>query len=190
MTLFEVSYALLWILVLVLGAAVFALYHHFAELYLASREGRAAQGPEIGSSMKRLTLADGRGYEPRPGQPTLVLFTATTCKICDKLRADISQFAARRPEIAIDVLCAGSSRQVSDWAHDLPTRVRVFEDRGYRAAASVGIGMTPFVVGADAAGRVRVKGLVNEEFGLQWAADETLSPMSIAAADVPAEMTR
>lgn len=190
MTLFEVSYAVLWILVLVLGAAVFALYHHFAELYLASREGRASQGPEVGSSINRLRLANGRDYELQRGQPTLVLFTATTCKICDKLRADISQFAARRPDIAIDVLCAGSGREVSDWARALPTRVRVFGDRGYRAAASLGIGMTPFVVGVDAAGTVRVKGLVNEEFGLQWAAEETSSQTPTAATEVPVEVTR
>lgn len=175
MTLFEVSYAVLWILVLVLGAAVFALYHHFAELYLASREGRASQGPEVGSSINRLRLAGGRDYELQLGQPTLLLFTSTTCKICEKLRVDIGQFAARRPDIAIDVLCAGSGREVSDWARALPSRVRVFGDRGYKVAATLGIGMTPFVVGVDAAGQVRVKGLVNEEFGLQWAADETSS---------------
>ena len=40
-----VSYAALWALVLAIAVGLLALYRHFGEMYLTSREGRVTQDP-------------------------------------------------------------------------------------------------------------------------------------------------
>lgn len=186
MTLFGVSYVLLWIIVILQGAALFALYHHFADQYLASREGRASQGPALGTVLRDLPTGGSAAYNPRLGQPTLVLFMSTTCKICERLRADVNQFASQHGDIFVDIICAGSTREVERWSDVIAPRVRVFSDPGYRGAAAIRIGMTPFIVGLDGTGKVRVRGLVNEEFGLEWA----LAEVREEPVPIPAEVAR
>lgn len=174
-SLFVASYAILWVVVLVEALAIFAIYHHFAELYLVSREGRASQGPAIGKQLPPLLATSQTGSPqtlPRKRQPTLLVFTSTTCKICERLKEDLGRFAGRRRDVDLCVLCAGTENEVKSWSSTLPDVIGVFPDRGYKLAASLSIGLTPFVVGLDDEGVVRVRGLVNEEFGLDWATEE------------------
>ena len=62
------SYIALWILVAVLSVAVFALYHHFGQMYLNSREGRETQGPDLGATPpESMGLTSSAGASPFPG---------------------------------------------------------------------------------------------------------------------------
>jgi hypothetical protein len=65
-----VSYAALWIVVIVMAIA---LYHHFGEMYLNSREGRQNQGPDVDSELKPLGARDVAGASlrlPTTGTPS------------------------------------------------------------------------------------------------------------------------
>lgn len=188
-----ISYLILWIFVIVESAAIFALYHHFARMYLTSREGRQSQGPAIGSQLKALdlmALAQTRVKVPSASGPTLLVFMSTTCQVCSKLRLDIIRFVEGRDDFETVVICAGDTDDVRKWSGDLGSQLQVVPDPGYQIAANHGIGITPFLVATDRYGIVRAKGLVNGRRGLEWAADEVLSadhhprhPISVVAGE-------
>ena len=175
---FWITYGLLWGLVVMEAAAIFALYNQLAQAYLSSRTGREKQGPAVGSTFETLNLKDVNGHQraiPSPGRPTLLILASTTCPICASLRSDLVTFAATHDDIGLTVVCEGKVDEVRHWADRFHHILPVIPDRSYRLPTKLNIGMTPFVIGVDETGVVRVRGLVNEGAGLEWAARETLA---------------
>jgi thiol-disulfide isomerase/thioredoxin len=175
---FLISYVALWILVIVEAIALFALYHHFGEMYLNSSEGRASQGPEVDSELKPSEVQSISGSKlriPPVGKPSILLFASTECTLCDELRPGFKKFAETHPEFQTLLVCAGNPKAVFGWADGLSEVTEVVPDAGYRIAARYGIGMTPFLVGIGASGRVRTKGIVNSLQGLEVAAEQTVT---------------
>lgn len=176
------SYIALWVLVIVGTVAIFALYQHFGEMYLNSREGRESQGPEV-NSMLRPAVARGVAgstlHLPVRGKPAIMVFASTDCTLCGELRPDLKRFAEARPEIRTLLICAGDREGVARWADGLDEVAEVIPDPGYRTAARYGIGLTPFLVGVDATGTVRAKGIVNDLRGLEAVAEQILSQEQI-----------
>jgi thiol-disulfide isomerase/thioredoxin len=165
---------------------MFALYHHFGEMYLNSREGRERQGPEVGTRARQQRLETVSGEQrvlPAPGAATMLTFMSTDCTLCKRIKPTLAQVAAEVEEVELVVLCAGAPDEVREWAHGLGD-VAVFPDPAHRVAARYRIGMTPFLVGVDADGIVRARGLFNDEQGLVMAAREVL-----AAAEEEADQT-
>jgi hypothetical protein len=176
-TFFWVSYGLLWLLVVTLVVAVFALYYHFGQMYLNSREGRAEQGPSEGTLLDAFDGVDIEGRPvvlPRLRQPMLMVFTDTSCKLCGQLRQALARFADEGPStVALYIICAGHPRSVREWAADLPgDRLRVIADPRGRTALSYRVDATPFCVAVDETGTVRASGIVNDLGGLDLAARE------------------
>jgi peroxiredoxin len=179
---FLVSYVALWVLVAVMAVALLALYNHFGRMYLSSREGRATQGPAIGSTAPALqaTALDGAGVSLPSGRPTLLLMASTDCPECGKLTAPLQDVARRRAaEMDVVVLCGGPPPRVAEWARDLHAPLRVVADRNFRRASDLGVGITPFVVGVDGDGVVRTKGLLNGDDGLQRAVRDLLEESAL-----------
>lgn len=172
------SYVALWVLVIVEAVAIFALYRHFGEMYLNSREGRESQGPELDSALKPAKVQNIAGstlHLPVAGKPAIMVFASTDCTLCDELRPDLSTFAETHPEIRTFLICAGHREGVASWADGLSEAIKIVPDPSYRIAARYGIGVTPFLVGADETATVRTKGIVNSLRGLEAAAEQTLS---------------
>lgn len=173
------SYVVLWVLVIVETIALFALYQHFGEMYLNSREGRTNQGPKMGSKLKTIEaqdIADSRVDLSAVGEPKLMIFASTNCTVCDELQADLKKFASAHPEIRTLVVCAGDKKSVSRWADGLIEVARIVADPGYRLAKRYGVGVTPFLIGTDASGTVRTKGVVNDLQGLEFHAEQISLP--------------
>jgi hypothetical protein len=171
------SYAALWVLVLVMAAAILALYNHFGTMYLSSREGRAIQGPAIESRLSpfHATALDGTLVAIPSGRPALLLLASTDCPECGKLLGPLQRIAeSRAGELDMVVLCGGRGVDVGAWARGLSAPVRVVADRNFRRATAMGVGITPFVVGVDGGGVVRARGLVNGAEGLGMAAEDVL----------------
>lgn len=166
---FLASYIALWILVAVLSVGVFALYHHFGEMYLVSRQGRSAQGPETGKMLKRSvseTTTGDRVELPPVGSPALLIFADTTCRLCGNLRPDIRRFAEDHDQIEVAIVCGGADDAVREWAVGLSDLVPVIPDSKHRLAVRNRVGLTPFVIALDEKGVVRETGLVNDGSGL------------------------
>jgi len=164
----------LWILVAIFAVALLALYHHFGEMYLNSREGRDQQGPEVGTLLAgaQLVGVDGGSVSVPPGRPALLLFMSTDCKLCGRLRDLIAEFAERHLQVETVVVCAGQASQVREWAARIDGRLPVGIDPQHRLAARYRIGMTPFVVGVRGDGSVVLRGLFNDIDGLELAAEQ------------------
>lgn len=180
---FIVTYVALWVLVVILGFALFALYQHFGQMYIGSPEGRASHGPSEGTHLpsQRATSLDGSSIElPPPGRPALLLFATTSCRLCTELRGSISVVARRHPDVVVQVVCGGHPRTVESWSEPLKPDVAVVVDKRRGIAASYGIGLTPFLVAVDTEGVVRIKGIATDQSSLEFAAAELGSAQSHA----------
>lgn len=178
---FVVSYVILWVLVAALAVAVFALYHHFGQMYLVGPEHQAAQGPAEGDWLKDLetTALDGGPVILPLNRPSVVLFMSTTCNLCSGMRGDLALLAADRPEVALVVICGGKPAMVRAWAEDLPASVRVVPDPSGRIASRYNVDLLPFQAAVGRDGVVRVAGLVNNYDGLNFACDAALNSLPI-----------
>lgn len=173
---FLVSYIALWLLVGILIVAVFALYHHFGQMYLNSREGREAHGPDPLQPLAAIDGIDVDGFPtslPDIGRPTFLLFATTDCPLCTDLFPAINDFAERRSDIAMAVVCGGDREEVAEWARGLSDVVTVVPDPRQRLAARYRIGITPFLVAVDREGVVQMRGIVNSLAGLERGAQAT-----------------
>jgi hypothetical protein len=169
---FLVSYVLLWVLVAVLFAGVFALYHHFGQMYLTSRGGRAEQGPAEGAfflPIEGAVIGGDSVVIPHAERAALVVFASTSCPLCGKLRAGMVRAARSHPEVDLIVACAGPPRMVRAWSSDMDGAVQVIADPRGRIASRYRVGALPFAIAVGNDGKVRWRGLVNDDDGLDMA---------------------
>lgn len=169
------TYVALWSLVLVLAAGFVALYHHFGQMYMNTREGRANHGPEVGSPLQtiRATTLTGEPITlPELGTSTLIVVSDTMCPLCQKLQPALNDVAVEfEGETSVIVLCSGRRESdVAAWGENLNVMVHLVADHHGQLESSLGVGMTPFVVAVDATGIVRGRGIVNDLVGLREAA--------------------
>jgi len=159
------TYFVLWILVILQGLALAALYNHFGQSYLSSRQGRAAQGPAIGESMKPITQDSISGqlvHMGEPWVPALLVFVSTTCPACDALRDHLVRFADTGLARCV-VFCAGPASDVEAWSHPLlESTIEIARDDDESVSSKLDIHVKPFMVGVDQSGLVRAKGIVND----------------------------
>jgi hypothetical protein len=168
--LFWFSYVLLWVLLAVVALGVLALYHHFGQAYVASREGRASQGPAEGTQLRR---AEATGLDGAPvllpprGSPALLVFTSTTCRVCESMRLELIQVAREEFGVPVYVFCQGSPGAVRQWAGKLGDVATVVADQRLRITTRYEVAMTPFAIAVDATSTVRARGIVNDADGLR-----------------------
>lgn len=169
---FLASYVLLWVVVAVLFVGVFALYHHLGQMYLTSRTGRQEQGPEEGSFFPPIegTAIDGDPVVvPHANRAALVVFASTGCPLCGQLRAGLARMGPSHPEVDLIVACTGHPRMVRAWSADMDGAVQVVTDPRGRIASRNRVGTLPFAVAVGDDGRVRWRGLVNNDGDLDMA---------------------
>ena len=169
---FLVSYVVLWVLVVVEFVAIFALYNHFGQMALSSREGRVQQGPPEGLTLKQSDLSDVRGRTVTLplDVASLVLFTSIDCQPCKKLLPHIDALSAARDDVKVVVICKGQDDEVEKWAAPLDPGIVLIADPEHQISSRYGIGVTPFCVVTDASGVVQGKGVVNDGGDLDQAA--------------------
>jgi hypothetical protein len=172
---FWTSYVALWALVVVQGGALFALYHHFGQMYLSSPQGRQHQGPDLGRLLPQVELEDLDGQLLAvPTSPSILIFADTECRICSELKPVMTGFALEHPDVELAVICAADSETLArQWAGTFGESVRVIPDIGKKLSSQLRIGVTPFMVAVDAAGRVCDKGVPNGLDGLLRARNMT-----------------
>ncbi|WP_342237241.1 methylamine dehydrogenase accessory protein MauD [Inquilinus sp. OTU3971] len=174
MTLMIFALALLWVVVLGLIVALFALSRQIGVLYERITPLGALvndSGPKIGDVSPRFALESLNGGEvaigPRPGRSTLVFFLSPTCPICKKLLPVLrSVREAERPWL--DVVLA------SDGEED--RQRRFIQTAGLTSFAYVNstelglayrVSRLPFAVLLGEDGTVLSKGLVNSREQLE-----------------------
>jgi methylamine dehydrogenase accessory protein MauD len=170
------SNLLLWVLTVVLAAAVLLLARELGLLYRRLPAVGALvidRGPGIGTLAPAFAVEtrDGAGAAiggpSADGRSTLLLFVGPTCPVCRKLMPLLPSLArAEDGWLRMIVVSDGQSAVHAAHATRLAERgvAYVLSEPVGRAYA---IGRLPYAVLIDEAGRVRAKGLVNSREHLE-----------------------
>ena len=172
------SNVLLWLAVLALLVAVFALSRQIGILYERIAPMGALMmdnGPKVGEAAPVFELAGlGGGLirighaSTNPAQPSMLLFfVSPTCPVCKKL-LPIVKSIQKAEGARLSVVLASDGEAT---AHEAFRRRFDLGAFGYVLSADLGmryhVSKLPFAVLIDAAGRVRAKGLVNSREQLE-----------------------
>ena len=168
-TLFYVSYAALWLLLLTIGVLLLLLYRHFGIQALGTLEGVQRDGLPIGTAAPLISgvTADGRDqtWETRPGRPELLIFASPNCEPCADVLPHVDRLAvANARTLGVTAVVAGPQEIAANLVaqqQQPPTYVCLADD-GSGAFDRYRVRVTPFafVVGAD--GRILAKGLCSD----------------------------
>lgn len=166
--LFYVSYGALWLLLLVIAALLFMLYRHFGMMSLGTLEGVQRDGLPVGSVAKAISgvTADGKdvAWEPRHGQPHLLVFATPDCEPCRVVLPYVNRLAKTISDdkLQIAAVVPGPREEVARLVDQYDPPYLCLGEDGSGAFPLYRVRVTPFgfVVGAD--GRVLAKGLISD----------------------------
>lgn len=169
-----ISNIILWIAVLVLIVAVFALARQIGILYERIAPMGALMvdtGPKVGEPAPRMELAalDGQPVTiaAATGRSQLLFFLSPTCPVCKKLLPILKSVKASEAAW-LDIVLASDGEPQEHLAFYRRARLADFP---YVLSAELGmtlrVGKLPYAVLVDERGRVRAKGLVNSREQLE-----------------------
>jgi thiol-disulfide isomerase/thioredoxin len=171
-TLFYVSYAALWLLLLTIGVLVLLLYRHFGMMSLGTLEGVQRDGLPIGSvapSISGVTAAgQDTGWKPKRGQPQLLLFAAPDCEPCATVLPHVERLArAVNGNLGIAAVVPGPRDEVARFVERYRPPFACLAEDGSGAFTRYRVRVTPFgfIIGGD--GRVLAKGLCGDQVRLR-----------------------
>ena len=196
-TLFYVSYVVLWLLLLTLGVLVLLLYRHFGVMSLGTLEGVQRDGLPIGSVAPPISGVTAAGqdtrWDPRHGQPQLLLFAAPDCQPCATVLPHVERLAqAVNGGLGIAAVVPGPRDEVARFVDRYRPSFPCLAEDGSGAFTRYRVRVTPFgiVVGSD--GRVLAKGLCGDQVrlrGLLEAADLSDVARALPALAEPIKIT-
>jgi thiol-disulfide isomerase/thioredoxin len=194
-TLFYVSYAALWLLLLVVGVLVLLLYRHFGMMSLGTLEGVQRDGLPVGSvapPISGITAAgQDTGWEPKRGQPQLLLFAAPDCEPCATVLPHVERLArAVDGGLGIAAVVPGPRDEVARFAERYRPTFPCLAEDGSGAFTRYRVRVTPFgfVIGTD--GRVLAKGLCGDQVRLRRLLEAADLSDIAQALPVPAQPVR
>ncbi|WP_420344134.1 redoxin domain-containing protein [Paenirhodobacter sp.] len=163
----------LWVLVLVLTAAVFALARQVGVLLERVQPVGAMisdNGPDIGAKAPQLTLPNLNGGPialAAPGRSRVVFFLSTTCPICKALIPALRD-VVRAEGDWLDVILASDGKPAP---HQEMIAREKLTDFPYTLSSELGmtfkVAKLPFAVLIDGTGTIKAKGLVNNREQLE-----------------------
>lgn len=169
---FWITYAALWVLVIVLFAAVFFLYRYHGQMLLNSREGRKAQGPELNVAFPSIRIQDLAEEVTHVGPPSgfqFFFFASTKCQPCRQARVALGLFAEQyKAVVETYLICRGSHQEVASFAKELPASIKIVPDRQGKLSTELRISSTPFALITDSEGIVRAKGMPDRIEAFEW----------------------
>ena len=169
-----VAVVLLWVLVIALVVAVFALTRQIGVLYERVAPMGALmmdEGPKVGDIAPVFNLATLGGTRVQLGAPgshsTLMFFVSPTCPVCKKLMP-VLRSSAKVESAWLRVVLASDGDEAKQRAFyekaalaDFPYVLSTELGMAYKVAK------LPFAVLLDEQGRVRAKGLINSREQLE-----------------------
>jgi thiol-disulfide isomerase/thioredoxin len=185
------------VLLLTIGVLVLLLYRHFGMMSLGTLEGVQRDGLPIGSVAPGISGVTAAGqdtsWQPRRGQPQLLLFAAPDCEPCATVLPHVDRLArAVNGDLGIAAVVPGPSDEVARFVERYRPPFPCLAEDGSGAFTRYRVRVTPFgfVVGAD--GRVLAKGLCGDQVRLRAlleAADLGDLAQSVPAAAQPVKIT-
>jgi len=163
-----VAFALLWVLVIALSIAVFALARQVGILFERIAPMGALMtdsGPAVGSHVTRFDLIALDGRAVAVGAPSarsqLLFFVSPTCPVCKKLLPILSSVAAAE-NAWLDIVLAGDGDAAVHRAFVKQRRLEKFPFvLSQELGLSFRVSRLPYAALIDGAGIVKAKGLIN-----------------------------
>lgn len=163
-----VSYVILWIVVLCLGAVMLAhsrllgiLHHRFGPAHAKP----LADGPDIGARLEALEashLDRTKWHWPFPAeQDLLLLFISPQCQTCDRLMPHATDFARRHRDVRLALLSTLEDRSMNAAFIAYRRLGGLLYLNGTALADEMQVVGTPYAVWIGKDGVVRAKGLAN-----------------------------
>lgn len=173
-TALAIAVCVLWLVVIALAVAVFALARQIGILYERVAPMGALmldEGPKVGEQAPRFTLATLAGGSVTLGHPSqrgeLLFFLSPTCPVCKKLLPVLRSIARAESEW-LDVVLASDGDEPRQRAF---YKKAGLEDFPYVLSHDLGmaykVGKLPYAVLLDESGQVRAKGLINSREQLE-----------------------
>lgn len=187
---FLFTYALLWVIVVMLLTAVLALLRRAGLEQMSTPGARQRQGPELGAKSRSSALTtirdktviisdDDAGYQ-------LLLFSSVTCSSCKAAMFILAEWVKSRRETAVIVVCSGHTEDVWKRAQEVPS-LDIVADPDWALATAWKIHSVPFGV-LLVGGTVAAKGHVSDKISLDSLfsdAARRLRPNDVEAEDYP-----
>lgn len=164
--LFYLSYAALWLLLLIEGMLLVLLYRHIGVQALGTADGVQRDGLPIGEIAPPLSGVTSTGeriaWAQRPERPQLLLFVAPECAPCARILPYAKHLgAAAHNQVGLTMLAvvAGQPDAAAQLVEKFALPFPCLAEEGTGTADRYRVRVTPFafVIGTD--GRVLAKGL-------------------------------
>jgi hypothetical protein len=165
MDLVSVSYAVLWIVVLIQGFALILVFRSMGTVFLASRDGISRDGLKVGT--KAPMFVGSSNGQPRSlaefiGKWLVLVFAAPTCQICLQVLPDLGRLRDDLgDEVDILLLLRADADVAVDYQRSTGTTLPVLAIGQHGVAERYLVRVSPFVHVLDPDGMIRAKGLVN-----------------------------
>lgn len=165
--LFWISYAAVWVLLLVLAGAVLILFRFTVRAYRTQArydigDVGAMIGPPLDAGAPTLELRHLNGDSVSVGSATgsvhLVVFAKGACPKCTIALEVLRSFASEHARLTTTVVCGGSRAAIEDCASRVRPPLTAVADLQWEGAKAWQVSAMPFGVLLDSAGFVRARG--------------------------------
>ena len=192
---FEMSYAVLWAIVLFETLVLVLVFRELGLIYMARREAFERDGPELGApipNIEAVAFKGGRrGVEDLPGSMTALVFGAFGCQLCAPAVHTIERWTAWIPGLRAVLLA--ERRDLRTLPRDMASlSSEVWIVGKGEIKRKFGVRASPYVVIVDERGTAIAKGLVNHHGDVNRLLSEARdrSPRLFAAETEPVAATR
>lgn len=173
-TFFYISYAAMWLLLLIEGVLLALLYRHIGVQALGTADGVQRDGLSIGEIAPPVSGVASTGeriaWSQRPERSQLLLFVASECAPCARILPYIKHLdtmARDKASLTIRAVVAGQPAAAAQLVEKfaLPFPCLAEEDTGTADRYRVRVTPFAFVIGTD--GRILAKGLCDNSAKLR-----------------------
>lgn len=189
-TAFSVSYAALWVLVIVQSVLLLLVYRHFGMMTLGTIEGVQRDGLGVGEKVPSIygVTRTGQEYLWAPSEPrsSVVIFASPECGPCAVVLPAAQRLSTmRKKDLEVIAVVPGPADAAARTADDYHLSFECIGEDGSGAFESYKVRVTPFafVIGSD--GRVRSKGLCSDPLMLRDLLESAGLPDSASVVSQP-----
>jgi thiol-disulfide isomerase/thioredoxin len=156
---FDASYAVLWMLFCVLAVMVLLMYRHFGIIAIDSTEGHSRDGVAVGARAPSIPL-DVTEHGALSAKAHVVLFASASCGPCQEILPHFAELG-RRYGATLNIIAVTPATDAEALRGRAKT-LQVVGDTDSAIAQAFGVNVSPFAFLIDRTGTVQSKGIVSE----------------------------
>lgn len=161
---FIASYAVLWVLVVVMAVLLLLVYRHFGLIAVSTGEGHDRDGLPLGRAAPSISGVNRDNtrleWTPSRGRHTLLVFALPGCEPCEQIAAYLGPLGRKTQQLPFDLVVAATGRgdAVQALEQSVGAGVECIGDDGSGAMRNYEVKVTPFAFVLDIDGKIVAKG--------------------------------